>query len=78
MHFIGRAVRSEHAGTAQALHATATSGIAMGGAMLLSGVLYGWLAGQSYLAMAVIALLGLLAGVALKRRRSRRGLPSQA
>jgi MFS transporter, PPP family, 3-phenylpropionic acid transporter len=72
MHFIGRAVRPEHAGTAQALHATATSGIAMGGAMLLSGVLYGRLAGLSYLAMAVIALLGLLAAVSLKRRSSGR------
>ena len=72
MHFIGRAVRPEHAGTAQALHATATSGIAMGGAMLLSGALYGRLAGLSYLAMAVIALLGLFAAVFLKRRCSRR------
>lgn len=71
MHFIGGVVEPERAGTAQALHAAATTGVAMGGAMLLSGLVYGPLGGQSYLAMAGIALLGLLAGVALRRRRAR-------
>jgi PPP family 3-phenylpropionic acid transporter len=70
MHFIGRTVGPERAGTAQAFHAAVTTGVAMGGAMLLSGVLYGRVGGQSYLGMAVIALLGLLAGIALRRRRS--------
>jgi PPP family 3-phenylpropionic acid transporter len=69
MHFIGHAAGPERAGTAQALHATATTGVAMGGAVILSGLLYGRLGGQSYLAMAVIALLGLLASTALWRRR---------
>jgi PPP family 3-phenylpropionic acid transporter len=69
MHFIGRTIGPERAGTAQAFHSTATTGLAMGGAMLLSGLLYGRVGGQSYLAMAVIALLGLLASIALRRRR---------
>jgi MFS transporter, PPP family, 3-phenylpropionic acid transporter len=69
MHFIARTVGSERAGTAQALHASATNGIAMGGAMLLSGVLYARLGGQSYLAMALIAVLGLLASIGLMRRQ---------
>jgi PPP family 3-phenylpropionic acid transporter len=73
MHFIARTIAPDRAGTAQAIHATATSGLAMGGAMLLSGLLYGRVGGQSYFAMAVIALLGLLASVALWRRRCRAG-----
>src|SRR5919108_189131 len=71
MHFLGRTVGSERAGTAQAFHASITSGIAMGGAMLVSGVLYAKFAGLSYLAMAFIAALGLLASIGLMRRPPR-------
>jgi PPP family 3-phenylpropionic acid transporter len=77
MHFIERTVGPERAGTAQAFHATATSCVAMGGAMALSGVLFGKLGGQSYLAMAAIAFLGLLAGLALRHRRCGAGLVSR-
>ena len=40
IHFISRAVPEGQGGTAQALYASVTGGIAMGGAMLLAGPLY--------------------------------------
>jgi PPP family 3-phenylpropionic acid transporter len=67
MHHIERSVASEQAGTAQALYATA-SGLAMGGATLVAGALYGTIAGRSYLAMAALAGAGLAACLALRRR----------
>jgi PPP family 3-phenylpropionic acid transporter len=67
IHFIGRAVPETRAGTAQALYASVTGGIAMGGAMLLAGPLYAAYAGRAYWAMAVIAALALIAGLALLR-----------
>jgi PPP family 3-phenylpropionic acid transporter len=66
-YFITRAIAEGQAGTAQALYAAVTAGIAMGGAMLLSGQLYPALGGRTYWAMAAIAAVGLAAGVALRR-----------
>ena len=40
IHFMGRAVPRSQTGTAQALYASVTGGIAMGGAMLIAGPLY--------------------------------------
>lgn len=67
-YFITRAVAEREAGTAQALYAASTAGIAMGGAMLLSGQLYAALGGRTYWAMAAIAAGGLAASLALRRR----------
>jgi PPP family 3-phenylpropionic acid transporter len=77
MHFIGCTVGPGRAGTAQAFHASVTSGVAMGGAMLLAGALYARFGGRSYLAMALIAALGLLASIGLIRLRSEAQWPSR-
>ena len=67
IHFIGRAVPEDQAGTAQALYASVTGGIAMGGAMLIAGPLYAAYAGRAYWAMAVLAAVALVASLALIR-----------
>ena len=64
-YFMAQAVPEQNAGTAQALYASITAGIAMGGAMLLSGQLYAAHGGRTYWAMAVIAAVGLAASLAL-------------
>jgi PPP family 3-phenylpropionic acid transporter len=69
IHYIGRAVPEAQGGTAQALYASVTSGIAMGSAMLTSGALYAAFAGRAYWVMALVALAGLAAAVALSRRQ---------
>ena len=69
MHFISQTVPEAQAGTAQSLYASVTGGIAMGGAMLISGPLYAAYAGRGYWAMAAIAAIGLAAVLALKARR---------
>jgi PPP family 3-phenylpropionic acid transporter len=68
IHFMGRVVPEAQGGTAQALYASVTGGIAMGSAMLTSGPLYAAFAGRAYWVMAAVALIGLLAAVALSRR----------
>jgi len=67
VHVISAHVPSQAAGTAQALNASATSGIAMGSATLLAGQLYGAAGAQAYLAMAALSLLGLMAAGILVR-----------
>ena len=69
IHFMGRTVPEGQAGTAQALYASVTGGIAMGGAMLLAGPLYAAYAGRAYWAMAVVAAVGLGASLVLLRER---------
>jgi PPP family 3-phenylpropionic acid transporter len=71
MHFIARAVPHVQAGTAQALYASVTSGIAMGGAMLIAGPLYANFGGRAYWAMAGLAAVGLVAGLVLVRTMPR-------
>ena len=61
VHFIAANVPARQAGTAQALHASVTSGIAMGLATLLAGQLYPEFGAQAYLAMAAISGAGLAA-----------------
>ena len=68
MHFMARAVPEGQAGTAQALYASVTGGLAMGGAILLAGPLYAEFGGRAYWAMAVLAAVGLMASLALRRR----------
>jgi PPP family 3-phenylpropionic acid transporter len=70
-YLLAQTVAERHAGTAQALYAATTAGIAMGGALLLSGQLYAAWGGRTYWAMAAIAAVGLAAGVALRRCRPR-------
>ena len=67
MHFIAQTVPEGQAGTAQSLYASVTSGIAMGGATLLSGPLYAAFAGRAYWAMALIAAVALAASLRLWR-----------
>jgi PPP family 3-phenylpropionic acid transporter len=66
-YFMSQAVAERQAGTAQALYASSTAGIGMGGAMLLSGQLYAAYGGRTYWAMAAIAAVGLAASLALRR-----------
>ena len=68
VHFISNTVPQELGGTAQALYASVTAGIAMGSATLLSGWFYVAWGGRAYFAMAALALAGLLASLALLRR----------
>jgi MFS transporter, PPP family, 3-phenylpropionic acid transporter len=65
MHFMGRVVPARQTGTAQALYASVTGGIAMGGAMLMAGPLYAAYGGHAYWPMAIIAAVGVAAGVLL-------------
>ena len=67
IHFIARAIPEAAGGTAQALYATIASGVFQGAATLLSGVLYASYGGGAYLAMAIVAALGLAATLVLGR-----------
>jgi PPP family 3-phenylpropionic acid transporter len=74
-YFLTQAMPERHAGTAQAFYASITAGIAMGGAMLLSGQLYAGYGGRTYWAMAAIAAVGL--GASLVLLGGRRGTAPQ-
>ncbi len=67
IHFIARAVPESQAGTAQALYATITAGIGMGGAMLLAGQVYDSWGGRTYLLMVALSAAALVAGFVLRR-----------
>jgi PPP family 3-phenylpropionic acid transporter len=69
IHYMGRMVPDAQGGTAQALYASVTGGVAMGGAMLVSGPLYAAYGGMSYWAMALLAGVGLAAGIRLIGRQ---------
>jgi PPP family 3-phenylpropionic acid transporter len=71
MHWIASRVPGPLAGTAQALLATLTSGVAMAGAMFVSGPLFAAWQGRAYLAMVVLGLAGLIAVLALRRAERR-------
>ncbi|MFM9849958.1 MAG: MFS transporter [Hyphomicrobiaceae bacterium] len=68
VHYISGSVPPALAGTAQALYASVTAGIAMGLATLLAGQLYATSGASAYLAMAVLSLAGLAAGLVLLRK----------
>ena len=63
----GSLVPDQQAGTAQALYASVTGGIGLGGAMLIAGPLYASYGGRAYWAMAIIAAVALAASLALRR-----------
>ena len=65
IHFIRDAVPRDKAGSAQALYATVASGVAMGCATLIAGWAYADAGSLSYLAMAAIAAVSLLAALRL-------------
>ena len=67
MHYIQARVPPGQAGTAQALYSTVTAGIGMGLAMLFAGFAYQRYGGLSYLGMAVLGGVSLIAAVALRR-----------
>jgi len=69
IHYIGRGVSDTQAGTAQALYAAITGGIATGGITLMAGPVYAACAGRVYWVMALVAATALLAGLALAKAR---------
>jgi hypothetical protein len=69
--FTRRAVPETQAGTAQARYASVTSGLAMGGAMLVIGPLYAAYAGRAYWAMAAMGLVAFAASLVLVRAKPR-------
>ena len=68
VHFIAANIPAAQAGTAQALHASVTAGVAMGLATLLAGWLYPEFGGRAYLAMAAISLAGVSAALAVRQQ----------
>jgi len=68
VHFISQAVPESQQGTGQALYSAVTTGIAMGGAMLVAGQIYAIWLGKAFLAMAVLAAFGSLCALVLQRR----------
>lgn len=67
MHFLARAVPREHSATAQTLYAALGVGVLMGLAMIVSGEIYGALGAVAFHAMAVMSMLGAIAGLVLSR-----------
>ena len=65
IHFIHDAIPRDKSGSAQALYATVASGIAMGCATLIAGWVYADAGSLSYLAMAAIAAVSLMAALRL-------------
>ena len=71
MNWISRNVPDYQAGSAQALLSTFTAGISMGLAMLASGPLYAHYSGAGYLAMTLLAVVGIAAGLTLRKAGGR-------
>lgn len=65
--FISRAIPHAAMGTAQAFYSTIAAGLMLGIVGLVSGALYGSIGGLVFLAPAVVATVGLAAGVMLLR-----------
>jgi PPP family 3-phenylpropionic acid transporter len=70
IHFIHETVAREKQGTAQALYATMASGVAMGCSTLIAGWIYARGGSLSYLAMVVISIISLSAGLWLVKARN--------
>ena len=67
MHFISRAVPERAAGTAQALYATFAAGVFMGVVTLASGPAYAKFGGFAYAVPAVLAVIGLVLTLYLRK-----------
>ncbi|MEM8627356.1 MAG: MFS transporter [Pseudomonadota bacterium] len=72
MTYIAQFVPARLGATAQSAISALGSGVLMGGAMWMSGPLYANFAGLAYVAMAVLAAVGLMLGVRAMRRPGRR------
>ncbi|WP_170937329.1 MULTISPECIES: MFS transporter [Rhodomicrobium] len=68
MQFMSKALPERLAASAQGLYASVTAGVVMGSASLAAGPLYRNFGGGAYLAMAVLASVGLAASILLQRR----------
>ena len=67
LHFISVHVAPADAATAQALYASVTAGIGLGLATLASGPLYAAIGSQSYIAMAGLCGVAIVAAIALRK-----------
>jgi PPP family 3-phenylpropionic acid transporter len=67
MHFIHDAVPRDRAGSAQALYATVSAGVAMGVATLIAGYVYADAGPLAYVAMAAVAVVSLAAAIRLSQ-----------
>jgi PPP family 3-phenylpropionic acid transporter len=65
MHFIHDAIPRDKSGSAQALYATVSAGVAMGFTTLIAGYIYASSGALSYIAMAAIAAVSLIAALRL-------------
>ena len=74
VHMISTIVPVEQSGTAQSLYSSATSGIAMALATLLAGKLFPAYGGGAYLAMAMLAAVGVAACLMMMRAHTGRSL----
>jgi MFS transporter, PPP family, 3-phenylpropionic acid transporter len=68
MQFMGRALPQRLAASAQGLYASITAGVVMGLSSLSAGPLYRAYEGRAYLAMALLACVGLTASLVLMRQ----------
>lgn len=73
MHFIRETVPHAQAGSAQALYATVSAGVAMGAATLIAGFAYAEAGALSYLAMGAISAIAFVAAFRLARLTQERG-----
>lgn len=71
LHTMALLVPASSSGTAQALYASVTAGIGLGAATVAAGPLYAAYGGRAYLAMALLAGVGLVAGLVLRRLQTR-------
>lgn len=69
VHWMSERIPQAQAGTAQAIYAAVTHGIAMGAATIAAGSLYATWQGGAYGAMAALSGVGLVAALSLMRAR---------
>lgn len=67
IHFLTHAVPEDISATAQGLYASVVAGLVMGSVMIACGPLYGALGGEAYAVMAVLAAVGTVAAMMLRR-----------
>lgn len=68
IHFLTHAVPEDRSATAQGLYAAVVAGVVMGSVTIACGPLYRLLGGQAYAAMALLAAIGTIAAILLRRR----------
>lgn len=68
IHFLTHAVPEDRSATAQGLFSAVVAGLVMGSVTIACGPLYRTLGGQAFGAMALLALIGTVAAIQLRRR----------